>query len=520
MEDLLFSLKTNYNNIAGIQFFNSFKTGNALMDTVLSSFIISLAGWLFSYISMNVTNDEVLQKLTSFNNIRYQLCKKNSIVLDGRKANTVSRFNDNYSISTAYSDGFKAIWEHIMKNIKTNKDIYQIKEIYANYSVSSKNKYTSTEHFVVFQNKHFQIDKDIYVHTFISNEEQQPESQLHQKSSKIEKIRVILYSYKLSLAQLIQYIETIKYEYLTNVKTARLNKRFIYTLMTAKPTNEYDDDYSCWKETLYESYKTFDNIFFDGKRDIIRKVDFFLNNKDWYIAKGIPYTLGIGLRGPPGTGKTSFIKALGNYTNRHLIVLSFKLIKTKPQLDQFFFENRYNTNNEADSMTFDKKIIVFEDIDCVMDIILERNSKKHNTIALPDTMKMMQGTNTTSVIDIPPNEDTLTLDDILNLWDGIRETPGRILVISSNHYSKLDPALTRPGRIDITHEFSNASHETISEIYTHLFEKDIERSKLAKIKEYAFSPAEVINTYVSNKVEEDFIRELTHHKRAKKGIKK
>jgi len=43
-------------------------------------------------------------------------------------------------------------------------------------------------------------------------------------------------------------------------------------------------------------------------------------------------------------------------------------------------------------------------------------------------------------------------DDILNAWDGIIETPGRILIISSNHYEKLDPALVRPGRIDITLE--------------------------------------------------------------------
>jgi hypothetical protein len=36
-------------------------------------------------------------------------------------------------------------------------------------------------------------------------------------------------------------------------------------------------------------------------------------------------------------------------------------------------------------------------------------------------------------------EDPITLDDIFNLWDGIKETPGRILGISSNHYDKLDP---------------------------------------------------------------------------------
>ena len=74
---------------------------------------------------------------------------------------------------------------------------------------------------------------------------------------------------------------------------------------------------------------------------------FFLNNKEWYNEKGIPYSLGIGLHGPPGTGKTSFIKALSNYTNRHVIMISLKMIKTKNQLEKIFFENTYNNNNES-----------------------------------------------------------------------------------------------------------------------------------------------------------------------------
>jgi SpoVK/Ycf46/Vps4 family AAA+-type ATPase len=107
----------------------------------------------------------------------------------------------------------------------------------------------------------------------------------------------------------------------------------------------------------------------------------------------------------------------------------------------------------------------------------------------------------------------ITLDDILNLWDGIRETPGRILIISSNHYDKLDPALIRPGRIDITHEFSNASHNVISEIYYHLFDNHINLNKLKKIKPYFYSPAEIINMYVSNKNEEDFMKIILKNKK-------
>ena len=121
-------------------------------------------------------------------------------------------------------------------------------------------------------------------------------------------------------------------------------------------------------------------------------------------------------------------------------------------------------------------------------------------------------TGTTKIASIT-NTQTITLDDILNLWDGIRETPGRILVISSNHYDKLDPALIRPGRIDITHELTNASHNVIADMYKHLFENEINRELLQNVKEHYYSPAEIINMYVSYKDETEFMNRLLENRK-------
>jgi chaperone BCS1 len=45
-------------------------------------------------------------------------------------------------------------------------------------------------------------------------------------------------------------------------------------------------------------------------------------------------------------------------------------------------------------------------------------------------------------------EDELNLSGLLNVLDGVVDTPGWIVVMTTNHPELLDPALIRPGRID------------------------------------------------------------------------
>ncbi len=44
--------------------------------------------------------------------------------------------------------------------------------------------------------------------------------------------------------------------------------------------------------------------------------------------------------------------------------------------------------------------------------------------------------------------DVLNLSGLLNVLDGVVDTPGRIVVMTTNHPEMLDPALIRPGRVD------------------------------------------------------------------------
>jgi hypothetical protein len=50
-------------------------------------------------------------------------------------------------------------------------------------------------------------------------------------------------------------------------------------------------------------------------------------------------------------------------------------------------------------------------------------------------------------------------------------------------------------------------------MYTHLFEKNIDVETLKKVKEYYYSPAEIINMYVSYKNECDFVNRLLENRK-------
>jgi chaperone BCS1 len=400
---------------------------------------------------------------------------------------------------------------------------------YGNDEVNKNNKNNNNDVFIVSQKTPFVFNAElkIYALTKIFSEEATNDKEKG-TTSKIDNIEIVLYSYESSLATMKNYIDNMTTRYLETIEKNRNNKRFIYTIVKTK----YEETrFECWKESYFETTRAFENMFFEGKNEVLEKLDFFLQNREWYYSKGIPYTIGFGLHGPPGTGKTSFIKSLAKYTNRHIIVLSLKLIKTQRQLQSFFYEDRYNENNKRGSIGFDNKIIVIEDIDAQGDIVLDRSKKKSGVPAI-DFTKITEKTNVGDVIKTimenekeedkkllstvmkPQDDEPITLDDILNLWDGIEETSGRILVISSNHYNELDPALTRPGRIDVSVEMNNASREIIAEIYKHLYEKRINTKSLSKVKQHFYSPAEIINLYLMHKNDENaFMSRLTMNKK-------
>jgi ATP-dependent 26S proteasome regulatory subunit len=86
----------------------------------------------------------------------------------------------------------------------------------------------------------------------------------------------------------------------------------------------------------------------------------------------------------------------------------------------------------------------------------------------------------------------------LNILDGVLETPGRILIMTSNHPEKLDKALIRAGRIDLKVCFSRCKREEIKEMIDKITEAQCSLEDLKDVPEDFWTPAEVTQKIFEN----------------------
>merc|ERR1711902_217941 len=245
-------------------------------------------------------------------------------------------------------------------------------------------------------------------------------------------------------------------EYESRINSDKHLKYFVYT-----PNNDATDDYydatSHYQEFKFESGKAFSNVFYPEKEDVVKRLDFFSKNKEWYKRRGIPYTMGFLFYGAPGCGKTSTIKAIANHTQRHIVSVPLNKIKTAKELLNVFYNVRMNYKD----IPLNQRLYVLEDIDAadLKDTVGERSSKEKDKEEEDNGSSNKEDSGVdlnflgllknTAAFDRKFGAQKLTLASLLEVLDGVMEMEGRMLIITTNYPEKLDKALIRPGRIDM-----------------------------------------------------------------------
>jgi hypothetical protein len=144
----------------------------------------------------------------------------------------------------------------------------------------------------------------------------------------------------------------------------------------------------------------------------------WLQSREWYEQRGIPWRRGWLLYGPPGCGKSRLVRALSHRFD--LPVYLFDLAT---------MDNRDLEQGWQSALSNIPALVLFEDIDAVF------NGREN----------------------VAGDDSRVTFDKLLGLLSGVGNSDGLFVVVTTNRPERLDPALgapdqdglsTRPGRID------------------------------------------------------------------------
>ncbi|GAV65281.1 AAA domain-containing protein/AAA_assoc domain-containing protein [Cephalotus follicularis] len=229
-----------------------------------------------------------------------------------------------------------------------------------------------------------------------------------------------------------RFRENVLQRYIPYVsKTAEdiLKKRDILNIYTYSQDNG-------WDSTVFKHPSTFETLAMDEerKRFIMDDLDLFVNRKDFFESVGRAWKRGYLLYGPPGTGKSSLVAAIANYLRYNIYDLQFQSVRNDADLRSIL------------TSTTNRSILLIEDIDCSAKVSRDRNRvKDQEEDSSSDEDNAEEKGNRFSL------DPGATLSGLLNFIDGLWSSCGdeRIIIFTTNHKDRLDPALLRPGRMDV-----------------------------------------------------------------------
>ncbi len=205
-------------------------------------------------------------------------------------------------------------------------------------------------------------------------------------------------------------------------------------------------------------------------RKLFNSLDNFKNRKQLLQELGFPLKLGILLHGVPGTGKSATILAIASYLQKDLFYVDLRSVKTNKDLKMIF--------DHILTINLNGGILVFEDIDCATKTVLKRD-ENYFVESTTDTLS---------------KDDTeFTLDYFLNMLQGTLTRDNTIFIMTTNHVNKLDSALIRDGRVDVTIEMKLTNKEQISQMWKTIFKRDVSIEVLNKFKEFEYKPATILS---------------------------
>nr|GAT56965.1 mitochondrial chaperone BCS1 [Mycena chlorophos] len=183
------------------------------------------------------------------------------------------------------------------------------------------------------------------------------------------------------------------------------------------------------------------------KENLLADVKEFLDSEDWYRHANVPHRRGYLLYGQPGTGKSTTVHALAGELGMQIFFLSL----ATPGIDD-------NTLGDLFDGVTPHSILLIEDIDCAFP-----SRQTHVEVSVQGPGRPTE---------MPSPRSAVTLAGLLNAMDSVTSQEGRLLICTTNHIERLDPALIRPGRIDVRIRYSLATAEQLKDAFHRFYPCD------------------------------------------------
>ncbi|KAI2636257.1 mitochondrial chaperone BCS1 [Hypomontagnella submonticulosa] len=196
-----------------------------------------------------------------------------------------------------------------------------------------------------------------------------------------------------------------------------------------------------WQPKSRKPIRRLETVHFDDriKQELLTDIRKYLdpNTKRLYQSRSMPYRRGYLFYGPPGTGKSSLSTALAGEFGLDLYEVKVPSVATDQDLEQMFQE------------VPPQCIVLLEDVDAIWTKRESNNRDNQNEVA-----------------------SSCTLSGLLNVLDGVGSPEGRIVILTTNRPRRLDPALVRPGRVDMKIMLGNISQKSAEQMFLRMFTPD------------------------------------------------